>query len=95
MCFDMTRYSTFLQLEDWFDILRGSTDNIPIILIGTKADLRSDRVVSLEVAREYVQKRSLSGFIQTSSKENLNVYEAFREISERMLKKRQKQFQFR
>ncbi len=95
MCFDMTRYSTFLQLEEWFDILRGSTDDIPIILVGTKGDLRSDRVVSLEVAREYVKKRNLDGFIQTSSKENINVYEAFREISGRMLKKRQKQFQFR
>ena len=95
LCFDMTRYSTFMQLEEWHDILRGSTDNIPIILVGTKLDLRSERVVTTDVARDYVQKRTLGGFIETSSKENFNVYEAFRDISDLMLKKRQKQLQFR
>ena len=95
MCFDMTRYSTFMQLEEWFDILRGSTNDIPIILVGTKLDLRNERVVTADVAKDYKQKRSLGGFIETSSKENLNVYEAFRDISDLMLKKRQKQLQFR
>ena len=95
LCFDMTRYSTFMQLEEWHDILRGSTDNIPIILVGTKLDLRSERVVTADVARDYVQKRTLGGFIETSSKENVNVYESFRDISDLMLKKRQKQLQFR
>jgi len=46
MCFDITRYSTFLQLEEWFDILRGSTDDIPVLLVGTKVDLENERVVS-------------------------------------------------
>jgi len=95
LCFDLTRYSTFMQLEEWYDILRGSTDDIPIILCGTKSDLRSERVVSTDVALDYVQKRNLGGFMETSSKENVNVFEAFRDISDLMLKKRQRQLQFR
>ena len=88
MCFDITRYSTFLQLEEWFDILRGSTDDIPILLVGTKVDLENERVVSRRAAEEYAQKRGLNGLVETSAKENVNVYEAFERITALMLKKR-------
>lgn len=81
LAFDLSRPTTFFHLDDWLEIIREKTDNIPILLIGTKCDI----VVEIqETAEEYVANRTLSGYMETSSKENVNVNEAFELIAHLM-----------
>jgi len=46
--YDITNSSTLNQLPDWIQIIRQTSGNIPIMLIGNKLDLEESREVSRE-----------------------------------------------
>lgn len=81
--FDLNRFSTFLKLDQWLELIRDNTDNIPLILIGTKADLQ--RTVNREEVIEFAKKYGMKAYFETSSKSDLNVTFAFEYISKAML----------
>lgn len=83
LSFDLNRFSTFLKLNQWLELIRNNTDNIPVILVGTKADLQ--RSVDRKEVIEYAQKQGLKAFFETSSKDDLNVTPAFEYIAKQML----------
>ena len=53
LCVDLSDKKSFLDLTRWITLFRASAGNIPIILIGTKADL-AIREVTDEIINEYV-----------------------------------------
>ncbi|MFX0101441.1 MAG: Rab family GTPase [Candidatus Hodarchaeota archaeon] len=79
VCFDMSRYATFPQVKQWVDMIRkNSSPSIPIVLVGTKMDLVTDKedLASInESANELVKELGLMCYCPTSSKWNTNVYE--------------------
>jgi small GTP-binding protein len=87
--FDISRWHTFKELEDWLSDLREfAGKNIPFILIGNKADLLE------EIGGEYdkdsaeaLAKRENTDFISTSAKTGVNVEGAFLNLTQKMLKK--------
>ncbi|MFX0168351.1 MAG: Rab family GTPase [Candidatus Hodarchaeota archaeon] len=81
LAFDLTRISTFFHLDDWLSLVRENTNNIPILLIGTKLD--AVHQTSSE-AKEYAETHELAGYLETSSKEGVNVTEAFDLVSNLM-----------
>jgi small GTP-binding protein len=83
LSFDLNRFSTFLKLNQWLELIRNNTDKIPIILVGTKADLQ--RSIDRKEVIEYAQKQGLKAYFETSSKDNLNVTPAFEYIAKQML----------
>lgn len=90
LAFDLSRLTTFFHLDDWLEIIREKTDNIPILLIGTKCDII---MTTQEKAEEYVASRSLSGYMATSSKEGVNVNEVFELIAHLMWTRAYEKFQ--
>lgn len=84
--FDLTRPLSLEQIEDWIDICRSEDPTVPILLIGSKADLE-DSTTSLD--EEYIQnmqnKYDLFNFIKISSKTGRNVEKAFRQIAEKVV----------
>ena len=44
LCFDITNKESFNKLNNWVKLIRESVENIPIVLIGTKADLNRKEV---------------------------------------------------
>jgi small GTP-binding protein len=78
---DLTRKETYDELDYWVDLLSAMTDNIPIIFIGNKNDLKD----SLQVSDEMMQKLSASKdrrYFYTSAKSGENVESVFKEMAD-------------
>ncbi|KAG6581369.1 ras-related protein RABA1c-like [Cucurbita pepo subsp. pepo] len=78
--YDVTRHSTYENVEKWLKELRDHTDpNIVIMLVGNKSDLRHLVAVSTEDAKSFAETESLY-FMETSALEAMNVDNAFAEV---------------
>ncbi len=90
MLFDPTRPQTFHDLDEWIDIVRNNTKDIPIILLSSKQDL-IDEGHSYTIPQEdidgFVEKHKLRGFIKVSSKTGFMVKESFGNVSEMMIER--------
>jgi small GTP-binding protein len=89
--FDITRYSSLRNFQDWLDIVKqgykGPLDQIPIIMVGSKLDLEYKRAVSRNEALELAKRNNIAGYIECSSKDGQNVKEVFLEIGRIMMSK--------
>ena len=85
--FDITNQDSFRHLEGWLSEVNryASPDNTKRILIGNKVDKSSERVISLEAAKEFAGKYGMK-YIETSAKAGTNVEQAFNELTEELLK---------
>jgi Ras-related protein Rab-43 len=81
LVFDLSRPSTFVRLDDWIRLVRTGLPpgkQVSIVLVGAKCDLK--REVMVTAARDLVTKLKLDGYVETSSKDNINVEEPFRRL---------------
>ncbi|KAF3485600.1 hypothetical protein F2Q69_00055398 [Brassica cretica] len=70
LVYDVTRHSTFENVETWLKELRNHTDpNIVVMLVGNKSDLRHLVAVQTEDAKSFAEKESLC-FMETSALES-------------------------
>ncbi len=68
---------SFKNVEKWLQELRQhATDDIVIMLVGNKSDLKQAREVPTEDAKKFAQKNNLL-FIETSALDGENIKEAF------------------
>jgi len=80
LVYDISKYSTFKNVERWLNELRENADrNIVIMLVGNKSDLRHLREVPTEEAKGFAETNKLS-FIETSALDATNVELAFQNI---------------
>lgn len=80
MVYDITKQSTFKNVNRWLKELRDHADpRIVIMLIGNKSDLHHMRVVSIEDAQQFAQREGLS-FLETSALDSTNIDKAFQTI---------------
>lgn len=80
LVYDVTRHSTFENVERWLRELRDHTDpNIVVMLVGNKSDLRHLIAVQTEDAKSFAENESLY-FMETSALESTNVENAFSEV---------------
>ncbi|XP_009392433.2 ras-related protein RABA1f isoform X1 [Musa acuminata AAA Group] len=80
LVYDVTRHTTFENVERWMKELRDHTDSsIVIMLVGNKADLRHLRAVTVEDAKAFAEREN-SFFMETSALESTNVDNAFTEV---------------
>ncbi|XP_041356349.1 ras-related protein rab-11.1-like isoform X1 [Gigantopelta aegis] len=78
--FDITKQQSFQNLEKWLEEIREHADQeVCIMLVGNKADLRHLRAVTTEDGRMLAEKSNYS-FIETSALEGVNVGEAFNNL---------------
>eukprot|EP01127_Copromyxa_protea_P021058 TRINITY_DN7145_c0_g1_i1.p2 TRINITY_DN7145_c0_g1~~TRINITY_DN7145_c0_g1_i1.p2 ORF type:complete len:310 (-),score=83.40 TRINITY_DN7145_c0_g1_i1:1778-2707(-) len=76
--YDITRLESFESVERWLaDIKEGAgNDELNIMLIGNKSDLKHSRQVQKGKALEFAKENNLH-FLETSAKEGKNVTRAF------------------
>ncbi len=96
LVFDMTRRSSFENLDIWLKELyrHSGRGKVPVIVLANKADLAEQREVTPEEAMEYVVKLQKSvakegievNYLETSALTGLNVEEAFNMLGESIMK---------
>ncbi|MHA1729775.1 MAG: Rab family GTPase [Promethearchaeota archaeon] len=84
--FSITDLQTLNNLDDWLEILRGYDAKIPIMMVGSKADLNYMRKVTTHEAVEKAKKLKCRGYVEVSSKSGENIEAAFNTISRLMWK---------
>lgn len=93
LVFDLVNTFTFNQLDFWYEqlIKYAVSSDIPIILVGSKSDLLEktpiSEIVDDKLIYKYIRENQLDGFYKTSSLENYNVLEVFKELNNIMLRR--------
>jgi len=90
LCYDISRYASFQNLQEWYDVVEENTTNPIFIMVGGKADLsESRRTVKKEEAEEFKNEHNIPFLIETSSKTGDNNANVFDTLVEAMLKKKE------
>ena len=83
LLYDITRPSTLDNISEWITIVKQKGGPIPIMLAGSKLDLeQSQRQVQREYGIQIAEKNDMASFVEISAKENTNVDDAFRVLTE-------------
>jgi len=93
LCFDVTNRDTFINLEEWIkeaERYMSDANAKNILIVGCKADLVYERVVSYEEVKKYCD---LEGFtyIDVSPKQKINVEKAVMILIQQLVLKVQSQ----
>ena len=83
--FDLTRLITLENIEEWVSICRNDNPDLPLILVGTKADLEDQIMIDDDYALEMKDKYNLFDYIKASSKSGLNVPAIFELLATKIL----------
>ena len=88
LLYDITRPSTLDNISEWITIVRQKGGPIPIMLVGAKLDLEeSQRQVERDYGIQIADKNDMASFVEISAKDNVNVDEAFKVLTELTLKR--------
>lgn len=88
LLYDITRPSTLDNISEWMTIVRQKGGPIPIMLVGSKIDLsKSSRKIPREYGIQIAEKNNMASFVEISAKENVNVDEGFKVLTELTLDK--------
>ncbi|KAJ3431019.1 ras-related protein rab-21 [Anaeramoeba flamelloides] len=86
LVYDTTDSSTLDRVEDWIAELRNILgDNVEIVIVGNKYDLKKKQQVDEEKALEITKSVNGEHFF-SSAKTGKNVNEAFQELTKKMIK---------
>lgn len=81
LLFDLTRPLTLNTLEEWVNICRSDDPDLPILLIGSKADLEEMIRVNEELIESLKTEFNFFDYVRISSKTGENVNEVFEKIA--------------
>jgi Ras-related protein Rab-12 len=87
LLYDITRPPTLDNIPEWVNIVRQKAGDIPIVLVGSKIDLNSQRQVSRDYGIQISERNKFSGFGEISSKTGQNVTKTFEVLTELTLEK--------
>jgi len=87
--YDVTRKTSFDNLDRWFNNLYSQCEEIPVILVGNKTDLIDKIVVSTEEGTDYASQKGVT-FYETSAKTGENVFDVMKELAKVILLDKEK-----
>ena len=76
LVFDLSSLPTLLTVEEWASIIKKVNGDIPMVLVGAKADL--EREVKENDVRDLMERLGINAYVETSAKLLKNVDEPFR-----------------
>ncbi|KIH63714.1 Ras family protein [Ancylostoma duodenale] len=77
--YDITKPGSFDSCKQWLHDLREQSENVSVMLVGNKSDLRNMREVPADMAKRFADEHHLT-FIETSALDSSNVEKAFTQI---------------
>ena len=86
LMFDLTRTMTLENLEQWVNICRKENTDLPILFLGTKADLTDDVCVDADYINDHQDGFNLFDYMAISAKTGMNVQNAFETLTRRVLR---------
>ena len=87
LCYDITRRTSFDNLEEWYNIVNDNAVNPVFVLVGEKLDLADiRRSVAKGQAEEFKQKYNIDYFFETSSKNGENNKKIFSTLTQQIFK---------
>ncbi|MGY5855911.1 MAG: GTP-binding protein [Candidatus Thorarchaeota archaeon] len=85
LLYDVTRRRTFLNVDKWKEEAFNSLQNeIPLVLVANKVDLKESRVVTTEEGEKYAKKNGFI-YVESSALTGENVEEAYSTLCMRMI----------
>ncbi len=81
--FDTSNRSSFQRLDYWITQVREFSPEIPIVLIGTKTDLRSE--ITYDEATKFANAHNLEGCFLISARSGFNKQEILRHLAKKIL----------
>ncbi|MHA1468202.1 MAG: Rab family GTPase, partial [Promethearchaeota archaeon] len=88
LMFDLTRAMSLERIPEWVNICRKENPNLPILFLGSKADLSDDMNISKDYIMSYKEDFNLYDYLEVSSKTGQNVESAFESVTREILKSR-------
>ena len=85
LMFDLTRAMTLENIEQWVKICRKEDPNLPILFLGSKADLTEDICVEEDYIEEFKNHFNLYDYLKISSKTGENVELSFENLTRKIL----------
>ncbi|MFX0137253.1 MAG: Rab family GTPase [Candidatus Hodarchaeota archaeon] len=78
LMFDLTRFDTLSRPDFWIsEVVRKYNKELPILLLGNKADLEDEIVIENDYIKELMGKYNLFNYLIVSSMTGLNIEKAF------------------
>ena len=78
LCFDVTNIDSFMSLDAWINELnQKAPEHTKLVIAGNKIDMREERVIEKERAREYSENNGAVGYIEVSAKTGDGIEELF------------------
>ncbi len=84
LAFDYQRYVSFDDLEEWVYLFRKSNPNLPILLVGTKADFDNRAVQKLTIL-DFISRHDIFDFVEVSSLTGENVKIVFENLVRKII----------
>ena len=88
LMFDLTRAMSLERIPEWVNICRKENPNLPILFLGSKADLADDMHISKDYIMSFKEQFNLYDYLEVSSKTGQNVEPAFESVTREILKSR-------
>jgi Ras-related protein Rab-1A len=86
LMYDLTNSPSFTNINNWYnELVKYGLDEVPVILVGNKADLKGDRKIIAPMAHSKMQQLGIPAYFETSAKEGTNVKSAFSKIIKLMM----------
>ncbi|KAF2069839.1 hypothetical protein CYY_008844 [Polysphondylium violaceum] len=91
LIYDITDSQSFENIKQWlYEVDRYASDSVTKILIGTKSDLESERVISYSRAKDFAESLDIP-FLEVSSKIPINVETAYLTLASDIFEKMKKE----
>ena len=87
LMYDITNYPSLAHIDNWLSVINGRKEQIPLVLLGGKADLDIIRQISFKEGKKTAKAKGFSGFTECSSRTGENVEKPFEELTRIMLSK--------
>lgn len=88
--FDITRPSSLHDIEEWLSVFNPNPNNpskhTPLLMVGGKSDLESQRVILYEESKLISEKYKFDGYFECSSVSGKNIEVAFESLTRLMMK---------
>jgi len=85
LIYDITSLKSFEHVKEWMQCIHdNASQNVKVVLIGSKCDLEDDRVVTKEDGEKLAKQLKLN-FFETSAVKNINIREAVIDLVKQVL----------